>query len=106
MSLQGAGESQHLRIDPQLLASAPADAETQRQSLFLLLQRLIDEALTERQRLAVRGMLEGLPVEEIADRLNSNRNAIYKLIHDARMRLKEGFQAAGVSADEISETLA
>ncbi len=51
-------------------------------------------------------MLEGLPVEEIADRLNSNRNAIYKLIHDARMRLKEGFQAAGVSADEISETLA
>ena len=95
----------HLRLDPILLASSPADREPSRQSLFALLQKLIDETLSERQRIAIRGTLEGLPIEEIAHRLGANRNAIYKLVHDARVRLRESFEACGVSADEISATL-
>lgn len=72
-----------------------------RQSLIELLQRLIDHDLTDRQRLAIRGTLEGLPIEEIAARLQSNRNAVYKLVHDARLRLRQGFEARGVSAEDI-----
>ena len=76
-----------------------------RSRLFLLLQKLIDETLSDKQRLAIQGTLQGLPVEEIAERLGSNRNAVYKLIHDARVRLREGFEAHGVTAEEILGTI-
>ena len=85
-------------------ARASVDHESRR-SLFSLLQKLIDETLSDRQRLAIRGTLQGLPVEEIAERLGSNRNAVYKLIHDARIRLREGFEASGVTAEEILTTI-
>jgi len=77
-----------------------------RQHLLTLLQRLIDETLSDKQRLAIRGTLAGLPVEEIASRLNSNRNAIYKLLHDARLRLRLGFENHGITAEDLSTLFA
>lgn len=76
-----------------------------RQDLIIQLQRFIDETLTAKQRIAIRGTLEGLPIEEIAVRLNSNRNAVYKLVHDARMRLRQEFEAAGITAQDILTTI-
>ena len=32
--------------------------------------------------------LEGMPVEVVADRLGTNRNNIYKIVHDARRKLQ------------------
>jgi RNA polymerase sigma factor (sigma-70 family) len=75
--------------------------QEEQQSLFTLLQTLIDDALSDRQRIAIRGTLAGLSVEVIAERLNSNRNAVYKLVHDARLRLRHGFEEAGVTAEDI-----
>ncbi len=34
--------------------------------------------------------------------LGSNRNAIYKLVHDARTRLRDGLERRGITADDIS----
>lgn len=65
------------------------------------LYQLIDHELTDRQRFAIRALLEGLPVEEIARRTDSNRNAVYKLVHDARLRLRAGLEASGISAKEV-----
>ncbi len=76
------------------------------QSLLALLQKLIDERLSDKQRLAIRGSLEGLPVEEIAVRIKSNRNAVYKLVHDARLKLRQAFEADGFTAEEILELIA
>lgn len=101
VSLDSSPGSDSLRIelvDPTVDIS---DVDESRTSLFSLLQRLIDETLSDRQRRAIQGTLLGLPVEEIAERLGSNRNAVYKLIHDARVRLREGFEANGVTAEEI-----
>ncbi|HVJ68806.1 MAG TPA: RNA polymerase sigma factor [Caulifigura sp.] len=105
ISLDASQEGERLTIDPALLSTGPADVEPSRNSLLALLQKLIDERLSDKQRLAIRGTLEGLPIEEIASRLGSNRNAVYKLVHDARVRLREGFESCGVSADEIASTL-
>lgn len=91
------------------LADPTADdieARNHRQHLLTLLQRLIDETLSDKQRSAIRGTLAGLPVEEIASRLNSNRNAIYKLLHDARVRLRLGFETHGVTAEDLSTLIA
>ena len=38
---------------------------------------------------------EGVPIDVLAERLGSNRNALYKLLHDARRRLRSHIVAAG-----------
>ncbi len=70
-----------------------------------LLQELIDETLSDKRRIAIRGTLEGLPVEDIAVWLKSNRNAVYELVRDAHVRLREGFESHGVIAEEILVTI-
>ena len=32
--------------------------------------------------------VDGVPIDVLADRLSSNRNALYKTLHDARTRLR------------------
>src|SRR5215212_2205807 len=66
------------------------------------LRRMVDEELTDRQREAVVAvLLEGMPVAEVARRMGTNQNALYKLLHDARKRLKRRMEAAGISAEEV-----
>jgi len=77
-----------------------------RSEIFSLLQELIDTQLTDKQRLATRAFLSDFATDEIAEQLNMNRNAVYKLIHDARQKLKDGFARAGLTSEEIFEALA
>jgi RNA polymerase sigma-70 factor (ECF subfamily) len=42
-----------------------------------------------------------MPLEEIARRMDSNVNAVYKLLHDARQRLKHGLATAGYTAEDV-----
>ena len=66
------------------------------------LRRIIDEELTDRQREAVVAvLLEGMPISEVARRMGTNQNALYKLLHDARKKLKRQMEAAGLSAEEV-----
>ena len=86
--------------------TVPGAAEQLEQSsIYQTLSELID-GLSDRQQTAVRAVLSGMPVEEIADRTGSNRNAVYKLVHDARTRLKRGLEAAGYSADDLTGSIA
>src|SRR5262245_10538804 len=45
--------------------------------------------------------LRGMPQEEIARQLGIGRNALYKLGHDARKRLKARLAAAGVTDEDV-----
>src|ERR687889_1521643 len=66
------------------------------------LRRMVDEELTDRQREAVVAViLEGMPISEGARRMDTNPNALYKLLHDARRRLKRRMEAAGLSPQEV-----
>ncbi len=66
------------------------------------LRRLVDEELTERQREAVVAvLLEGMPISEVARRMGTNQNALYKLLHDARRKLKRRMEDAGISSREV-----
>jgi len=78
------------------------EQQTTQQAMMNLVMRLIMDELTERQReviLAV--MVAGMPLEEVARRMDTNRNALYKLIHDARKRLQNRLSAEGLSPDEV-----
>jgi RNA polymerase sigma-70 factor (ECF subfamily) len=33
--------------------------------------------------------------------MDTNRNALYKLLHDARKQMRSGLQAKGFNADEV-----
>jgi RNA polymerase sigma-70 factor, ECF subfamily len=66
------------------------------------LRRMVDEELTDRQREAVVAvLLEGMPVSEVAKRMGTNQNALYKLLHDARRKLKRQLETAGLSPQEV-----
>lgn len=65
------------------------------------LREAIECALTERQRTAIVAELHGMPQEEIGRRLGIGRNAVYKLGHDARKKLKRALSATGLSPEEI-----
>jgi RNA polymerase sigma-70 factor (ECF subfamily) len=62
---------------------------------------MLAEDLTERQRRAMMAMLRGMPLEEIARRMKTERNALYKLLHDARVRLKDRLGREGLTAAEV-----
>lgn len=76
-----------------------------RSKIFSVLQNLIDTELTDKQRLATRAFLSDFATDEIAEQMQMNRNAVYKLIHDARQKLKDGFERAGLTSEEIFEEL-
>ena len=66
------------------------------------LRRIVDEELTDRQREAVVAViLEGMPISEVAKRMGTNQNALYKLLHDARRKLKRRMEVAGLSPHEV-----
>ncbi|MBC8331294.1 MAG: sigma-70 family RNA polymerase sigma factor [Anaerolineae bacterium] len=97
-------EDSGIDYTPAVLTDPGANPEmsvTQRNILEMVL-RLIQEKLTEKQRQAmIIVMSGGLPLEEAARQMGTNRNALYKLIHDARKRLKEEIEAEGLSADDL-----
>ena len=77
-------------------------SELDRRTIIGKLQVLIDQSLSEKQRFAIRASLAGLPVEVIAEKTGSNRNSVYKLVHDARSKLRSGLEADGISEEELA----
>ena len=78
------------------------DDDAENAALLAAVRDGIRTALTPRQRqVLVAAVLDGVPIDVLADRLGSNRNALYKVLHDARRRLREHVAAAGFP--EVSE---
>ena len=64
--------------------------------LFAALRRAVDTELTPRQReIFVAIVLNGVPLDTLALSLGSNRNAIYKVLFDARRKLRAALAANG-----------
>jgi len=64
------------------------------------IQRMIAEELTDKQRLAMMAVMQGgMPLQEAAERMGTTRNALYKLLHDARQRLQKRMMREGLSPD-------
>ena len=82
-------------------SAANPETETAQLGIVRALQEILETELTERQRTVVVAKLRDMPQEEIGRRLGINRNAVYKLAHDARKKLKRGLEAAGFGAAEI-----
>jgi RNA polymerase sigma-70 factor (ECF subfamily) len=76
----------------------------ERADILQRVQQIMAEELTERQRAAMYAInMQGVPLEEVARRMGTNRNALYKLLHDARLRLKHRLEREGLPPKELLE---
>jgi RNA polymerase sigma-70 factor, ECF subfamily len=76
------------------------DDDAENAALLEAVRDGIRTALTPRQRqVLVATVLEGVPIDVLAERLGSNRNALYKMLHDARRRLRAYVAASGYSEE-------
>jgi RNA polymerase sigma-70 factor (ECF subfamily) len=75
---------------------------TERSEVMARVNQLIEQELTEKQRAAIiSAVVEGCSTQEVADKMNMKPNAVYKLLHDARTRLKKSLDQEGLTAAEI-----
>lgn len=91
---------------PLVLADPSPDPEKQATQTLLseMIETMLNEDLTERQRTAMLAILQGgMPIEEVARRMDTNRNALYKLLHDARKQMRNRLLEKGLTPEEVLE---
>jgi len=89
---------------PDALVDSSTDTEQQtiQNEMLDVLRRVITEELTDKQRQALVAVrFYGMPMTEVARRMDTNPNALYKLLFDARKRLKQRILAKGLSPEDI-----
>jgi RNA polymerase sigma factor (sigma-70 family) len=89
---------------PRLMAdhSPGPEAVAEQADMIAHVRRILDQELTPKQREALILLgIQDIPLEEAARRMKTNRNALYKLLHDARLRLKQRLTAEGLNAQEV-----
>ena len=90
----------HLGMMADPIASPEVVAE--QSDMIERIQHIIAEELTEKQRAALLAIgVQGMPMPVVADRMGMNRNALYKLLHDARLKLKGRLTAEGLSPEDV-----
>jgi RNA polymerase sigma-70 factor (ECF subfamily) len=68
--------------------------------------KIIDKELTEKQKTVLHYLIiDQMPLVVAAEKMNSNRNAIYKLLHDARLKLKNSLELEGIDPDKVLEKM-
>lgn len=67
-----------------------------------IIQDVIKHDLTDKQRHVLTMMVfNEVPLDEVVRHLGSNRNAVYKMLHDARRKIKSSLQARGFEVGEM-----
>jgi RNA polymerase sigma-70 factor, ECF subfamily len=87
------------------LMADPGESPEHRAQTGELMQAVtqaVDDCLTEHQReVLVALALNGVPIDVLADRLNTTRGALYKTLHDARRKLRSDLAKRGFTLDSI-----
>jgi RNA polymerase sigma-70 factor, ECF subfamily len=100
-----AWQGREVPLEPEtwdLFSSAELDPgeRAEQGELLATLRSAIDEVLTVHQRhVLVALTLNGVPIDVLAERLNTTRGALYKTLHDARRKLRKHLEEAGLALD-------
>ena len=77
------------------------EAQAESRDLMNAVHRAVDEKLTAKQRMVfVALVLNGMPTDVLADQLGATQNAIYKMMFDARRKLRTALVDAGYLAEQ------
>jgi RNA polymerase sigma-70 factor, ECF subfamily len=81
------------------------DEEAEQGALLDAVREEIATALTPHQRRVLLALaVEGVPIDVLAERLGSNRGALYKTLHDARRKLRASLSERGLALELPKET--
>ena len=106
VSLDASMENQDTPSMPEPVdMQANPEIQVERSDLMMRLNQLLQEELTDKQRMALQAVaMQGMPMEEVARKMGMQRNALYKLLHDARKRLKQQMEGMGLSPEAMMST--
>jgi len=77
----------------------PGD-EAEQSELLATVRSAIANVLTPHQRRVLVALaVNGVPIDVLAERLNTNRGALYKTLHDARQKLRKHLHERGLALD-------
>ena len=104
-----AWQGREVPLEPEgwtLLASAGLgpDSEAEQTELVEELQAGVDLLTSHQRRVLVALALNGVPIDVLAERLNTNRGALYKTLHDARRKLRRHLEERGLALDILEES--
>jgi RNA polymerase sigma-70 factor, ECF subfamily len=90
---------------PQVPDPGPApEGEAEVNELLAAIRDEIESSLTPRQRLVLVALaLNEVPIDVLAERLETTRGALYKVLHDARKRLRAALVRRGM-IEEVPQT--
>lgn len=78
----------------------------EQKELIDLLRDVIEKVLSKKQQTALISVaIKGMPIAEVARRMGTNRNAMYKLIHDARVKLKTRLEELDVTQQDYFNSI-
>ncbi len=80
------------------------DVEAEQSELLKVLQHAIAEVLTPHQRRVLVALaIDGVPIDVLAERLETTRGALYKTLHDARRKLRTHLEEWGLAPEALME---
>ena len=86
----------------QMAAPTSPARSTEQRDILERVARVIAEELTDKQRLAMMAVnVHGMPLEAVAQQMGTSRNTLYKLLHDARLRLKQRLLREGLTPQDV-----
>ncbi len=96
---EGTAVIQSLAASP--LPTDPSQMAARKQFIRQLLA-IIDEDLNERQKTAVLGVhFQSLSMQEVAELLETTPNTVYKMLHDARKKIKARLTALHLGKGDV-----
>ena len=85
-------------------ADAGPEVEAEQSELMATLQDAISNVLTEHQRRVLVALaIDGVPIDVLAERLDTTRGALYKTLHDARRKLRKQLEESGLAPEKLLE---
>lgn len=80
----------------------PPHSAAERNDMLQRVNRIIEEELTEKQHTVMKlCVIDGEPAAVVARKMDTNPNAVYKLLHDARLHVKRKLEEEGLTAAEV-----
>jgi RNA polymerase sigma-70 factor (ECF subfamily) len=103
-SLESIMETESGTYTPGFIADPAPEPENaaMRAEMLAHVQQLINERLTDKQRtVLIESVINGQSTTAVAVKMNMKPNAVYKLLHDARVRLKHHLADEGLTPADV-----
>lgn len=102
VSLDSMSEGDTPEIELQDTDTLRPEQSLTRHQVWDAIDQVIANDLTDRQRTVLqRVVFDGIPGEQVAAEIDTNRNNLYKILHDARQKIKRRLAALDWSTEDI-----